>query len=128
MSIADMFMLALTAWRENRGGGPEGMQSVINVICNRAKRNVTSPYTECVRKWQFSSLTAAGDPELILWPQEKDTEFLEAQALAYQASMDWLADLTNGATSYYALSMKEPPKWASKMTKTAEIKGQVFFV
>jgi hypothetical protein len=38
MTIADQFVLALTCWRENRGGGIPGMQSVANVIMNRAAK------------------------------------------------------------------------------------------
>jgi len=127
MTIADQFMMALTAWRENRGGGQAGMQSVVNVICNRAKTRKTSPYVECCKPWQFSSITAKGDPELTLWPAPGDAQWQIAQALAEMAANDTLGDITGGATSYYALTMTTPPAWAATMTKTVEIQGQVFF-
>lgn len=128
MSAADQFMLALTAWRENRGGGRAGMQSVINVVLNRAKRRNTTPYEECVRPWQFSSITAKDDPQLANWPTPERAEdwqrWHEAQNLA--AEGDGLNDITDGATNYYALSMAEPPPWAVAMTPTVDIEGQRF--
>ena len=127
MTIADQFMLALTAWRENRGGGIPGMQSVINVVCNRAAHRRTDPYTECVRPMQFSSLTAKGDPELTLWPVDNDPQWLEAITLAGQAAAGTLEDITGGATSYYALTMTTPPYWAASMTPTVTIANQAFF-
>jgi N-acetylmuramoyl-L-alanine amidase len=127
LNSVDQVLLALTAWRENRGGGLKGMQSVINVICNRAKKRNTSPYEECVRPWQFSSITAKGDPELTLWPAPSDEQFSTAQTLATLAGRNELVDITGGATFYYALSMKTPPSWAASMTKTVEIQNQAFF-
>lgn len=127
MTLQDQFLLALTAWRENRGGGAVGMQSVMNVIINRAASRKTSPYSECVRKWQFSSITATGDPELVLWPADNDAQFVTAQGLVAQAVAGTLQDITGNAKSYYALSMKTAPAWAATMTKTVEINGQVFF-
>ena len=126
MTIQDQVVLALTAWRENRGGGIPGMQSVINVVCNRATHRRTDAYTECVRPMQFSSLTAKGDPELTLWPADNDPQWLEAISLAGQAAAGTLEDITEGATSYYAQSIP-PPYWAASMTQTCIISGQVFF-
>jgi hypothetical protein len=72
-------------------------------------------------------MTAAGDPNLILFPADNDPQWQEALTLASQASRGSLDDITGGATSYYALSMTTPPYWAASMTKTVEIEGQVFF-
>lgn len=127
MTIADEFILALTCWRENRGGGYEGMQSVANVVLNRARKRGDSPYEECIRPWQFSSITAKGDPELILWPALSDPQWKLAQNIAQDAANGSLDDITGGATFYYALSIAHPPSWASAMQKTVEIQGQVFF-
>lgn len=127
MTNADQFLLALTAWRENRSGGYQGMQSVVNVVCNRAAKRGDSPYAECIRPWQFSSITAKGDPELILWPAETDPQWAIAQSIVRAAVDGDLDDITQGATFYYALTIANPPSWASAMTKTVEISGQVFF-
>jgi len=127
VTAQDQVIGALTAWRENRGGGIPGMQSVLDVLLNRAAKRGTSVYAEAVRKWQFSSMTAAGDPNLILFPPDTDQQWQEALALALQAASGALEDITGGATSYYALTMPTAPYWAASMTKTCEIAGQVFF-
>ena len=126
MNVSDQFMLALTAWRENRGGGRTGMQSVMNVILNRVQKRGTCAYMECTRPLQFSSMTAPHDPQLANWPMVLDPTWQTAQALAQTAIAGDLPDITDGATNYYALSIPEP-SWAAAMTKTVEIEGQVFF-
>ena len=103
------------------------MQSVINVLVNRATHRGTDVYSEAVRRLQFSSMTAAGDPNLILYPVDNDPQWVQALALTSLASKGSLEDITGGATSYYALSMPEPPYWAASMTQTVTIEGQVFF-
>jgi N-acetylmuramoyl-L-alanine amidase len=127
MTPQDIAIGALTAWRENRGGATPGMQSVLNVLANRATSRHSSIYAEAVRKWQFSSMTAKGDPNLILFPQDSDPAWAQALNLASQAAAGTLEDITQGATSYYAQSMATPPGWAASMTQTVVIAGQIFF-
>lgn len=127
MTASDQVILALTCWRENRGGGYAGMQSVANVVMNRAKKSGRSPYAECVLPWQFSSITAAGDPQLDVWPHENDSVWVTALGIADAAISGSLPDVTDGATSYYSSRMKQAPKWSASMTKTVEIGGQIFF-
>lgn len=103
------------------------MQSVMNVLVNRAQVRGTDVFTEATRKLQFSSLTDPGDPQLIEYPHEGDPDWTVALTIAYQAKTGSLEDITGGATSYYALSMKEPPYWVASMTKTVDIEGQRFF-
>lgn len=102
MTIQDQVVSALTAWRENRQSGQSGLQSILNVLQNRATRDKTSIYEEATAKLQFSSLTAKGDPELTLWPTDSDPQWQMALSLAAQAAAGTLADLTNGSTLYYA--------------------------
>jgi hypothetical protein len=104
MSVQDVAIGALCAWRENRGGQPQpdAMQSVLNVLVNRAKQRGTDIYTEATRKLQFSSLTAPGDPQLDLWPNEADPHWQQALLLAQDAETGNLEDITNGSTIYYA--------------------------
>ena len=130
MTMQDEVIGALCMWRENRGGGVPGMQSVLNVLINRAKHRNTSVYEEAVRKWQFSSMTAPGDANLILFPTALDAQWSEALALAAQAAVGALEDITGGATSYYAPAGMPggiAPKWADEMEYTATIAGQRFF-
>jgi hypothetical protein len=139
-TLADQFVSGLTAWRENRGGGRSGMQSILNCINNRAAKRGTSPYIECIRPLQFSSITAKGDPELNLWPAAGDPLFAEALAMAAEPD---LADITGGATLYYAprgisstktftmpngQTVKFPEDWNEQAVKfTVEIEDQLFF-
>lgn len=125
-------VIALTAWRENDEGGTDGMQSVINTLQNRAARRGTDMYTEAIRPMQYSSIAPppemkARDSEAARWPALNDSAYATALQLAEQALDGTLADITGGATNYYALSMEEPPDWAAEMTYTVTIKGQKFF-
>lgn len=95
-------MMALTAWRENRSGGRAGMQSVINVIQNRAAKSGETPYSVCTHPEAFSSITALGDHQASLWPKETDQTWIDAQLLASDADDAKLPDITNGSTLYYA--------------------------
>lgn len=120
-------IVALTVWRENRGGGYAGMQSVANVIANRAAKSGASLYEECIRPMQFSSMTAHGDPQLTVYPRDTEPAWIQALQIAADAVAGTLKDITLGATSYYALSMKEPPYWAASMEFTVAIEGQKFY-
>jgi hypothetical protein len=102
MTAQDQIIGALCAYRENRGGLVPGMQSVLNVLQNRAAARNTDVYTEAVRHLQFSSMTATGDPELTLWPSNVDPQWVQALSLTQQAAAGTLADITNGSTLYYA--------------------------
>jgi hypothetical protein len=144
MTIDDQVLLKLTAWRENRGGGALGMQSVMNVVLNRAKRHGTTPYAECIKRLQFSSISAQGDPELTLWPVETDADWIIADALIARALAGDLNDITGGATVYYAPkaikstqmlqlptheSVPFPKDWdRTSLEFTRIIANQVFFI
>lgn len=144
MRIQDEVILALTVWRENRGGGVPGMHSVANVVMNRAAKHRTSAYVECVQPAQFSSLTAKGDPELGLWPADNDAMWAEALEIAAQAAAGVLPDLTRGADMYYAprgltgetqsytlpngTVVPFPAGWnENALVYTSTIAGQLFF-
>ena len=109
MTQQDKVIGALCAWRENRGGGTAGLQSVLNVLQNRAIHRGTSIYAEATRRLQFSSMTAPGDPNLIIYPADDDPQWAMALVLAGQMADGVLQDITGGATSYYALSMAAAP-------------------
>ena len=142
MTPQDIAIGSLCSWRECRNAGQPGLQSIINVLQNRAKRDGTSIYTEATAKLQVSSLTAAGDPELILWPQETDPQWQMALSLMQQAAGGTLADLTNGSTLYYApasipsgasitlpsgTTIPFPKSWAVSVVQyQVTIGGQVF--
>ena len=147
MTIQDQVFMAVTAWKENRGGLTPGMQSVINVLMNRAVRHRTSVYAQCVAKLQFSSMTAPGDPELVAWAAENDAQWQNALAIAASAASGVLPDITSGSIDYYAphgltasridpipytlpngTQIPFPKGWnRSVLTFEAEIAGQLFF-
>jgi N-acetylmuramoyl-L-alanine amidase len=128
-TAADVFMLALCLWREARGEGRTGMIAVGCVVRNRVIRDGQSYYAETVRRLQFSSLTAKGDPELTLWPVENDPSWQTAQALAQSIISEDVQDITGGATLYYATSIPFPATWnRSKVKQTVQIGNQIFFI
>jgi hypothetical protein len=106
MTIQDQVVSALTCWRENRGGQPQpaAMQSIMNVILNRAAKTGDDPYTVCTTHAQFSSMTEPG-PEDILWPTATDVAdwvaWQTAITLGAEAAAGTLPDLTRGSTLYY---------------------------
>ena len=122
--------LARTLWGEARGEGQDGMHAVANVVMNR----VASPcwwgddvISVCTKPWQFSCWNA-NDPNRakMLAVKDSDRQYNLAWTLAAYAVSNGLEDLTNGATSYYAASMKKPPKWASDMLHCATIGNHIF--
>ena len=143
MRIQDEVILALTLWRENRCGGAPGMKSVANVILNRSAKHHLTVYEVCVLPLQFSSMTAKGDPELNLWPNDGDAQWQVALGIAALASGGVMDDVTNGATLYYAPkdqpwkkrwtlpngeSVVFPDGWNQAVVGfTGEIAGQLFF-
>jgi hypothetical protein len=125
---ANMFMLALCLWREDRSGGAAGMTAVASVIRNRVLRDRTSYYYEVVRRLQFSSITAQGDPELVLWPVESDTSWIAAQGIASATISGVTADTTGGATLYHTVAMGFPKTWnPAKCVQTCTIQNQVYY-
>jgi spore germination cell wall hydrolase CwlJ-like protein len=143
MTIEDQVIGALCAWRENSGGGVQGMQSVFNVLVNRATERNTSVYEEAVRKDQFSSMTTPGDPCLIKFPTALDPQWAEATTIASQAAAGQLDDITKGANLYYnpktikagaTFTLPDntvinfPIKWnPAKVKYLTSIAGHVFF-
>lgn len=131
ISAFDIAVGALCAWRENRSGGIAGMQSVLNVLANRVRGSQTSIEEEALRPWQFSSMTAKGDPQINKGPDFLNpadlVSYRHAVDLANQLAQGNLPDLTGGATSYYAASMPAAPAWAQSMDFTVEIAGQRFY-
>lgn len=130
-------VLAHTIWAEDRGGGYEGMNAVANAICNRAAHPGwwgTDIRTVCLHKWQFSCWNpyTVGSPQdanfkAFMAVTEADHEYMAALAISQLAVMKTLPDITNGADSYYAVSIDEPA-WAAKAHFTKQIQGQKYYI
>ena len=141
LSFMDRGMLAVTIWRENRGGGRTGMQSVVNVILNTCEKRGHSVYAECTAPERYSSVTVHSDPETTLYGAESDASWQLAMSLAGDAEN--LEDITGGATLYYApagiahekkITLPDgseewfPPGWdPARVQFTARIASQIFF-
>lgn len=124
--------LAATAWMENRGGRTKGMQSVMNVIVNRAMnprwwgKDIRSV---CLMPYQFSCWNP-GSPQIILVIEAievKDPDWINAVGLAAQAIAGILPDITGGADSYYDERRHRSPVWATSTLYTGTISGQRFY-
>lgn len=130
-NISDDNILAKTAWGENRGGGSDGMQSVLNVIINRSKKPSwwgKTPREVCLKPWQFDCWNE-NDPNLekLLNVGISDGAYMTALELAGKALQGELADLTNGSCYYFAKTMNPWPVWARGKLPSADIAGQLFF-
>lgn len=117
---------ALCAWREARGEPTDGIRAVLHVIDNRAKLTGKSWAEIVYAKWQFSSMTATGDPQLTLVPKAPDEHFETCCALADLIFDGGEADISEGATHYFADSIP-PPKWAEEMKMTVKIGHHTFY-
>lgn len=148
MSEDAVRLLATVAWKENRQGGVPGMQSIINVVLNRAAKSGKSIEAIILAPSQFSSMSVKSDPEYGLDPigcvGPDARSWVEAQELAALARDGWLHDLTGGATLYYnpdgikssatyrlpsGVVVKWPSSWRqSNVRYTCTIANHLFFV
>lgn len=115
-------VVARTAWGEARGCGRDGMAHVISVMQNRARHPTWWGHdlvSVCMQPYQFSCRDA-GDPNLgkLLAVTDADADFRIAKELAERAAQDILADQTQGADSYFAVSLKVRPTWCKRATQT----------
>lgn len=109
-------LLALLIWREARGEDELARQAV--ACCVRERVNRPGWWGDdwvsvCSLKYQFSSLGAPGDPQLIIWPQSWDSNFSQCLAIAAGVIAGQIKHPAPGANSYFDDSIKNhPPDWA----------------
>lgn len=124
----EVCLLALVVWREARGAGHDAMVAVACSIRNRVERPKwwgTSYDQVITKKWQYSSIAATGDPQLIIYPQPADNIFDECLNIADQVYDRTLSNPMPGADSYYDDSIPAP-KWATPETFVGKI-GRLSF-
>lgn len=118
-SLCDVFYLALVIWREARGASSDAQTAVGWSVMNRVQRPGWWGKTldEVVtKKWQYSSIAAPGDPQLILWPKLADPSWLAVLGIAHEILYgDSANNVFPGADSYYDSSIAAP-KWATPET------------
>lgn len=123
--------LLRTIYGEARGEGRPGMIAVANVVMNRLNSDVTwwgtDVYSICRKPWQFSCWNQNDPNRQLIQNLSSGVLYDMCKEIATMAVDNELPDTTNGATSYYAESMPEPPKWAIGMTPCAKIGHQLFF-
>lgn len=123
--------LLRTIYGEARGEGRPGMIAVANVVVNRVNSDITwwgtDIYTVCRKPWQFSCWNANDPNRPLILNLSSGVLYDMCKEIATLAVDGELPDTTNGATSYYAKSMPEPPKWAIGLTPCAAIGSQLFF-
>ncbi len=138
-------LLALTLWREARGEGGndllakrQALEGVAWVVRNRVKAGWGGWGSVLTRKFQFSSLTAPGDSQLIRWPAIPDASFVLCMEIANHVydcpTRPWRdigLDPTGGALYYYnpqtATSSWFTENVVKKLKKTVTIGNHEFF-
>lgn len=121
---SDLYVLTATLWMEARGEGEEGIHAVCNVIINRYRRHtwyshingVYSIANTCRKPYQFSCWNAGDQCDTRLPDANTDSPIWAlCEQIAERAIEGDLPDITDGATHYYADSIKRPA-WADHMT------------
>ena len=82
----------------------------------------------CLWRSQFSGWYSPNDPNFAYACGLRDDDPILAHMLEIlNGALDSENDPTNGATFYYAASMKEPPDWASVMQFCGQFGSQKFY-
>jgi hypothetical protein len=129
---AQVRVAAQTIWGEARGEGDEGMHAVACVIANRRALRWYGARTVaevCLAPFQFSCWNA-GDPnrpKLDAVPDRPDARWPTALKYATQVQNRLIDDITDGATHYYATTLRQAPAWALGHEPCKRIGNQLFF-
>ena len=126
---ADGFFLALTVWKEARGEPDDVKLAVAYSILERAKNPKwwgTDIMSVVGKPWQYSSMTALHDPNLIQWPQSNDPSWDSSVAAASDAMAGTAPNPATGADSYFDDSIS-PPAWATPERFVARLGRLNFF-
>ncbi len=127
----DQFILSLCLWREARGESIEARTAVARVILNRCRMAPAQGFTHDIignvtKKWAFSSMTAPGDPNLMMWPSAGDKQWTECCHIAMSVSA-FDPDPTGGAVFYFSPPLTRPPQAWGRVRQTAIIGSLRFF-
>lgn len=131
--IANRFVLGLMIYREAAGEPYEGKVAVGYTVINRAEHPGwwgDDPYSVITKPWQYSSMTAPGDPMTVKWPPLTDPTFLTCLRIAGDVYERRIPNPTPGCDSYYAAWMDAKgmtPKWADPKRFVAQIGGHKFY-
>lgn len=142
---SDIFMLAITLWRESRGEMTmwKTQRAIGWVVRHRVEStwDHRNTYQDvCDEPWQFSSLTAPGDPNLVKWPKSDDVIWRGCLAVAetvipgcappcqivWEPEQD-VSDPVPGAVFYHDARLPAPPAAWGPVTLVATIGNLSFY-
>jgi spore germination cell wall hydrolase CwlJ-like protein len=128
-TTAEEFILALCIYRESAGEPDEGKLAVGCTVRNRVQHPKwwgNDYYSVITARWQYSSITAPGDPTLIKYPKWVDPTFQKCITVA-RLVIDGTAEHPfPGADSYYS-DVIAAPKWATMDKFVGQIGHHIFF-
>lgn len=127
-AASDVVFLALAIWREASGEPHAVRVAVACSILNRVDRPSWwgGTITEVLfKKWQYSSLTAPGDPNLVRWPSAGDLTWRESLQIARDVIEGLVTSPVPCADSYFDVSIAAP-EWATPDRFVAQL-GRVRF-
>ena len=122
-------LLALLVWREARGELHPAKVAVAFSVMNRVQSPKwwgTTLGAVIAKKWQYSSMAAPGDPNLIAYPLPHDLSFQDCLHAVNKVLSGVEKNPVPGADSYYDRSIP-PPKWAKPEQFVKQIGAFRFF-
>lgn len=122
-------MLALLVWREARGELHQAKIAVCFSVLNRVQNPKwwgTTLGAVIAKKWQYSSMAAPGDPNLIQYPLPQDLSFQDCLLAVNAVIAKTESNPVAGADSYYDVSIP-PPKWAKPEQFVKQVGAFRFF-
>jgi len=122
-------ILATVLVLEATADGEEGMQAVLNVIYNRAGRNLDNVMAVVAKPGQFTSINSVTKRQHrnygpIIQKAMKNGNFNEAVDLVMLMERGELEDITFGATHFHS---SRRPYWASSMNYLVTVGGHRFY-
>jgi N-acetylmuramoyl-L-alanine amidase len=119
---------ARTLWQEARGEPDIGRKAVAHVLWNRLRsaRWGTTLASVCLWRAQFSGWLPS-DPNFDAACALDDDDPLLQQMLEIVVAAEKEPDITNGATHYFANSLKTSPVWALSATYCGTFGHQRFY-
>lgn len=124
----NMTFLALCVWREARGEIYTAKLAVAYVALTRVAKGGwwgDSLMSVLFKPEQFSSLTHAGDPNLIQWPKPYDPFWEDSVQASVAAISKTVPNPAPEADSYFSGTVE--PYWAAKSTFIASVGAFKFF-
>lgn len=115
MNAASYVLLALCVWREASNQSREAQAGVVWCVLERVKSPGwwgSSILGVITKRWQFSSMTAAGDPNLTRWPTDSDPSWAQCLTVVNECMSGSLNHPAPGADSYYSIDIPAP-RWAT---------------